>query len=313
MQSPLKRPTAPPCSGTSITSSLGDDELLLCVHLVADVFAPQHLVALSRTCTQLNKLAEPARADLRAVRELFVTVHNEQCSNDARVASACAILTTSTLTQQQVEFLQQPHAQQQQRKLKLHAAAAVAKLASRSSPHSDANKEALARAGALPAVVALLRFPPFARGAAIADEQQVVVAAIANLANGKDANRVALVDAGALPPLIAMTADARVPSVQHLATAALGNLAVHRDNKRRIAQAGALAPLLKLLQSDAPRRVTAAELLRSLARHEEVREQLVALGCPRRVERNGAAASAPEPKAEWCDHHAPSREAQSVC
>ena len=252
----------------SVTETLRDDELLLCVQLVTDVFEPRHLVSLASTCSRLHKITQVAREDLQRMCARVTTMRDEHRSNHSRVAAVYTMLNTP---------MPPPPVQKQHRLLLLHAATAAAKLTAQRCVDCDTNKETLGRAGVVQTLVGLLEDPPCVGSATI------LAAAVANLANGNDANRAAFVAAGVLPPLVAMAADERAPETNHLAAAVLGNLARHHDNKERIADAGALVPLLALTRRDGVPRKTAAEVLRSLARNEVVRAQLIALGCPRHI------------------------------
>lgn len=122
--------------------------------------------------------------------------------------------------------------------LALPAVGAVRNLAS----NSDANREALRRAGVIPPLVALVRDAPDGEGVVDA------VAALRNLARNCPANRDAIREEGAIPALVGFLSAGPNKEITAHAAAALANLSYgNRENQEAIRQAGAIRPLMKLL------------------------------------------------------------------
>lgn len=258
---------------TCLLDLLSDDEVSLITSHVADVYEPRHLVAFSATNHRIHSLVQPAVESVKRMNVQVAIVSNKTAANDKRADAAAAILTSSPMP----------------RRAKLMAAAAVSNLASSSHEHGARNRSTLAEEGVIAPLVAL-----FVDRAPLEDE--ILAAALANLALASPQNRADIVKAGALAPLIAMLAKG-TPSARHAAAATIGNLAVHdRDNKMAIMRAGGLGPLMALMTSaSVPQtRRTAAEVLRTLARAPPVHQMLEQMGCPRKVPRVVPVAATPQ-------------------
>jgi len=113
--------------------------------------------------------------------------------------------------------------------------------------YSPAIQEAIARAGAIDALVERLR-GDLMRG--------TTALALRNLAAGSPSNQEAIVRAGAIAPLVQLLEDG-MPGVREEAACALWNLAMdNSDNQVAIVRSGAAIPLIALLKGDAQEQAT---------------------------------------------------------
>jgi len=125
----------------------------------------------------------------------------------------------------------------------------------------DASRVAIARAGGIVPLVALLTAQDPAAGAEAAR-------ALQSLALNAE-NRVVIAQAGAIVPLVTLVQSGTDGQKEHAARA-LGSLAFNDENQVLIAQAGAIAPLVTLVQSGtAGQKEQAAGALRNLAFNAE--------------------------------------------
>ncbi|CAL1142550.1 unnamed protein product, partial [Cladocopium goreaui] len=106
---------------------------------------------------------------------------------------------------------------------------------------NDENKAAIAAAGGIPPLVALVT-----RGSDSA--KKYAARALGNLASNNDQNKAAIAAAGGIPPLVALVTSGN-DSAKEYAAAALGNLATNDQNKAAIAAAGGIPPLVALVTS----------------------------------------------------------------
>ena len=108
--------------------------------------------------------------------------------------------------------------------------------------NNAANKVAIAEAGGIPPLVALVT-----NGAA--DGQKSAAATLQTITADNAANCVAIVEAGGIPPLVALVTNGAAHG-QKWAAAALQNLAAdNADNKVAIVEAGGIGPLVALVAS----------------------------------------------------------------
>ena len=122
----------------------------------------------------------------------------------------------------------------------------------------DESRVAIARAGGIVPLVALLSAQDPAAGAEAAR-------ALRNLSVDHDENRISIAQAGAIPPLVALL-QSGTDGQKENAAFALRTLAVNAENKVTIAQAGAIAPLVVLTQSGtAGQKENAAIVLKNLS------------------------------------------------
>jgi hypothetical protein len=126
----------------------------------------------------------------------------------------------------------------------------------------DESRVAIARAGGIEPLVALLTAQDPAAGAEAAR-------ALRSLANNNDENEVLIAQAGAIAPLVTLVQSGTAGQKEQ-AAGALRSLAVDAENKVLIAQAGAIAPLVTLVQSGtAGQKESAAGALANLAVNDE--------------------------------------------
>ncbi|KOO24460.1 vacuolar protein 8, partial [Chrysochromulina tobinii] len=134
----------------------------------------------------------------------------------------------------------------------------------------DESRVAIARAGGIVPLVALLTAQDPAAGAEAAR-------ALRSLAYNAE-NRVLIVQAGAIAPLVTLV-QSGTDGQKEQAAGALANLAVNAENKLLIAQAGAIAPLVTLVQSGTDgQKERAAGALRNLALNAENRVLIAQAG-----------------------------------
>ena len=134
--------------------------------------------------------------------------------------------------QNHVRSLRNPEASDREKK---EAANSLANLAV-----NDQNKAAIAAAGGIPPLVALVT-----SGSDSAKEQ--AARALENLAPN-DQNMAAIAAAGGIPPLVALVTSGS-DSAKEQAARALANLALNDQNKAAIAAAGGIPPLVALVTS----------------------------------------------------------------
>jgi hypothetical protein len=125
----------------------------------------------------------------------------------------------------------------------------------------DESRVAIARAGGIVPLVALLTAQDPAAGAEAAR-------ALRCLAFNAE-NKVLIAQAGAIAPLVTLVQSGTAGQMEY-AAAALGALAIKDENQVLIAQAGAIAPLVTLVQSGTDdQKKQAADALRWLAHNAE--------------------------------------------
>ena len=100
------------------------------------------------------------------------------------------------------------------------------------------NKVAIARAGGIESLVALVRD-------GTEKQMENAAGALGNLAANNFNNRVAIARAGGIEPLVALARDGTEGQKEN-AAGALHNLSVNADNQLAIARAGGIAPLVEL-------------------------------------------------------------------
>ena len=135
--------------------------------------------------------------------------------------------------QKRVQSLRSPEASDREKK---EAAVALANLAVR----NDQNKAAIAAAGGIPPLVALVESASDAT-------KKSAAAALQSLAVN-DQNQAAIAAAGGIPPLVALVTSGS-DTAKKSAAGALQSLAVNDRNKAAIAAAGGIPPLVALVTS----------------------------------------------------------------
>ena len=125
------------------------------------------------------------------------------------------------------------------------------------------HQQLITQAGAIPAVVQLLKTAPAA-------VQDTAAGILGNLAIQNPANQSAIVAAGALPPLVGLLLKGTSPAKEQ-ACFAMWNLACqHPENQLAIEQAAAIKPLVTLLsKGSASLQEEAAGALMNLAAHPD--------------------------------------------
>ena len=138
-----------------------------------------------------------------------------------------------------------------------HGEAEAAALALWKLARNAQNNVFIAKAGAIPPLVAILQ-----KGTDIAKEN--AAGALWDLAENNENNKVSIAKAGAIPPLVALLLNGTDVAKAN-AAAALDNLATDDDNKVSIAKAGAIPPLIAVLQEGSVWAPDAADLLCKLS------------------------------------------------
>lgn len=148
-----------------------------------------------------------------------------------------------------------------------HAARAIMSLADCMD-----HQQQITQAGAIPAVVGLLKTAPPA-------VQDTAAGILGNLAIQNPANQTAIVAAGALPPLVTLLMKGTSPAKEQ-ACFAIWNLACqHPENQVAIEQAGAIKPLVALLsKGSASLQEEAAGALMNLSAHPDNKRVIAAAG-----------------------------------
>eukprot|EP00435_Cladocopium_sp_Y103_P017605 s551_g4.t1 len=136
--------------------------------------------------------------------------------------------------QNRVQSLRNPKASDREKK---KAAESLANLALK----NDENKVAIAAAGGIPPLVALVT-----SGSDAAKTQAAF--ALRNLALKNDQNRAAIAAAGGIPPLIALVTSSS-DSAKKEAARALGHVGLNDQSRAAIAAAGGIPPLVALVTS----------------------------------------------------------------
>ena len=209
--------------------------------------------------------------------------------------------------QKRVQSLRSPEASDREKK---EAVCALANLALR----NDQNNAAIAAAGAIPPLVALVTSRSDAskleaaralRNLARNDQNTAAIAAaggipplvalvtsgsdsakleaagaLRNLA-GNDQNQAAIAAAGGIPPLVALVTSGS-DAAKEKAAGALGNLAANDQNEAAIAGAGAIPPLVGLVTSGSDAsKLEAARALRNLAGNDQNEAAIAGAGAIR--------------------------------
>lgn len=160
-------------------------------------------------------------------------------------------------------------------------ASAIANVTPNSVDKSGANKVAVAKAEAIPPLVALLKAGSL--GVQIGVQKQAA-RALHNITSKNNENKEAVVAAGAIPHLLAIMKDG-LPHVQEQAIGVLRNCSGGSDdNKASFTRSGAVPALAKLLRSSTPDvQVHIAVILYNLANNSADRRDTVAPAIPRLV------------------------------